>query len=331
MPPFSSLKQFPRAELGHWPTPLIELRRLSDRLGVQLFIKRDDLSGLALGGNKTRKLEYILGDALEKGCDTLITAGAAQSNHCRQTAAAAAQFGLKCHLMLGGRKPEHHQGNLLLNDLLGAKIHWSEEDRKGEGLQRLHNQLSDSGSKPYLVPYGGSNELGVIGYVSAVAELASQNRDDVVFDYSIFASSSGGTHAGLMLGNRLSKQWKNLIGVNIDKQEFDGGLAQHIVNLANATALNIDVSESFNQSDCLLDDGYLGEGYGVVGQPEIDAIELLARNEGILLDPVYSGRAFAGMLGLINSGKIKQGSSVLFWHTGGAPALFAYAETLTLG
>lgn len=326
---FSRLNDFSKVKLGHWPTPLVELQRLGSKLGVQLSIKRDDLTGLALGGNKTRKLEYILGDAVAQGCDTIITAGAAQSNHCRQTAAAAAMLGMKCHLMLGGVAPQCAQGNLLLDELLGAQIHWMGEQRKGEELDRLYRELNLSGSNPYIVPYGGSNELGAMGYVSAVQELALQQAGRAKFDCVIFASSSGGTHAGLTLGNALSNQWGSLVGINIDKLEAGGNLAKYIADLTSSSAIAMGLNQRFSADDIRLNSDYLGDGYGILSHADKEAIAMLANQEGILLDPVYSGRAFAGLIGMIRSGQISRGSRVLFWHTGGAPALFAYAASLS--
>ena len=213
------LAQFARAELGFLPTPVTHLSRLSDVLsGPEIHIKRDDLTGLALGGNKTRKLEYIMGDALNRGADCVITSGAIQSNHCRQTAAAAAQLGLDCHLLLGGQKTKHINGNLLLDQLLNASIHWSGDNRKGEGTRQLVEVLERQGRRPYVIPYGGSNTLGALGFVNAFAELAQQGNAEP-FTHIIFASSSGGTHAGLMVGKQLLESQCQIVGVNIDKVE----------------------------------------------------------------------------------------------------------------
>lgn len=328
-----NLKNMPKAALGYFPTPLIELKRLSEKLGgPRIFMKRDDNTGLALGGNKTRKLEYIMGDALAKGADTVITAGAIQSNHCRQTAGAAASLGLECHLVLGGAEPEQPQGNLLLDKVFGCHIHWAGDNRKGEDIPALVEQLTAEGKKSYVIPYGGSNEIGAVAFVEAFQELETQRQAlGVDFTHIIFASSSGATHAGLMIGNKLLNSSAQIVGINIDKGEMDKvPFDQHIIELANNTAQLIGADFSFSEKDLILNSDYVGEGYGIIGDAENEAIALTARLEGILLDPVYTGRAMAGLIGMIRKGQIKAADNVLFWHTGGAPALFAYADDLDL-
>ena len=295
-------------------------------------MKRDDNTGLALGGNKTRKLKYIIGDALAKGADTVITAGAIQSNHCRQTAGAAASLGLECHLVLGGEEPEQPQGNLLLDKVYGCHIHWTGENRKGEDIPALVAQLKAEGKKPYVIPYGGSNELGAIAFIEAYKELNAQREAlKVDFSHIIFASSSGATHAGLMLGNKMLETYSQIVGINIDKGEMDKvPFDEHIVSLANSTAQFIAADYQFTADDLILNSDYVGDGYGVIGELEKEAIALTAQNEGILLDPVYTGRAMGGLIDMIRTGQIKATDNVLFWHTGGAPALFAYADDLDI-
>jgi D-cysteine desulfhydrase len=326
-------ENIPRESLGFFPTPLMELIKLSKALdGPRIFMKRDDNTGLALGGNKTRKLEFILGDALAQGADTIITAGAAQSNHCRQTAAAAASLGLECHLVLGGKEPEHFDGNLLLDKIFGCSIHWAGKNRKGEDIPQLVEQLKNEGRKPYVVPYGGSNELGALAFVEAFKELEHQRKSiKTSFSHIVFASSSGGTQAGLMLGKKILQSSCQIVGVNIDKGETDKvPFNQYIVSLANSTSKLIGENHRFSAEDLTLNSDYVGEGYGVVGSLENEAILLTAQTEGILLDPVYTGRAMGGLIAMIRTGKIKKTDSVLFWHTGGAPALFAYSDSLDL-
>ena len=332
-PVLSKLTQLPRQSLGYFPTPLIELTKLSQKLnGPTIYMKRDDHTGLALGGNKTRKLEFIFGDARTQGADTIITAGAAQSNHCRQTAAAAASLGLECHLVLGGEEPTQAQGNLLLDKLFGCHIHWAGANRKGEDIPQLVEQLKAEGKKPYVIPYGGSSELGAVGFVEAFRELESQRQEiGINFTHIVFASSSGGTQAGLMLGNKIFESSYQIVGINVDKDESnETPFDQHIVALANSTAKLLDTHYEFSADDLLLNADYVGEGYGVVGALENEAIEMTAQNEGILLDPVYTGRAMGGLIDMIRTGQIKSSDSVLFWHTGGAPALFAYASDLNM-
>jgi len=330
-------KNIPRVSLGFFPTPIAPLHTLSKALGgsssgpgnyPHISIKRDDNSGLAMGGNKTRKLEFILADALAAGADTIITAGAIQSNHCRQSAAAAASLQLECHLVLGGEAPDNASGNLLLDKLFGCHIHWAGDNRKGEDIPELLEQLRKQGKKPYVVPYGGSNELGALAFVEALKELEIQTDKSLDnFTHIVFASSSGGTQAGLMLGKKILNAQYQLIGINIDKDESgQRPFREHILSLANNTAGYLDLDFKFTEKDLILNDNYTGAGYGVVGEPEKEAISLCARTEGILLDPVYTGRAMAGLIDMIRRGKINKEASVLFWHTGGAPALFAYPE-----
>ena len=322
-----------RQSLGFFPTPLIELSRLSKALdGPTIFMKRDDNTGLALGGNKTRKLEFIMGDALAQGADCVITAGAAQSNHCRQTAAAAASLGLECHLVLGGEEPEQTSGNLLLDKIFGSHIHWAGANRKGEDIPKIVEQLTKQGKKPYVIPYGGSNELGALAFVEAFKELESQRESmNLSFTHIVFASSSGATQAGLMLGKKILNSPAQIVGINIDKGETDKvPFDQYTVALANSTASLIGADHQFTESDLTLNSDYVGEGYGVVGTLENEAIAMTAQTEGILLDPVYTGRAMGGLIDMIRSGKIKKTDRVLFWHTGGAPALFAYSSDLDM-
>ncbi|WP_102795030.1 D-cysteine desulfhydrase family protein [Bowmanella denitrificans] len=316
-----------RLELATLPTPLQPMQNLSDKLGgPELWIKRDDLTGLALGGNKTRKLEYMLFEALQQGADCIITAGAIQSNHCRQTAAAAAMLELECHLVLGGHEPGSCNGNLLLDKLLGAQIHWAGDHRKGEDIPLLVEKLQAQGKKPYVVPYGGSNLLGALGYANAVLELVKQS--ETRFTHIVFASASGGTHAGILAGARLVGLTAQVLGIRIDKLDApDQPFADKVLKLANEVAADLAL-EAFSKEDVLLSEDYLGGGYAVIGDAERQAITTLAKNEAILLDPVYTGRAMAGLLDLINKGYFHADDKVLFWHTGGAPALFAYADAL---
>jgi D-cysteine desulfhydrase len=308
------------------------MKRLGAELGgPRLFIKRDDQTGLALGGNKTRKLEYLVGDALAKGCDTLVSGGAAQSNHCRQTAAAACAAGMGCHLALGGEPPDLPEGNLLLDHLFGAEIHWGGAHRKGEEIPAIVDQLKTDGKKPYLVPYGGSNTTGATGFVAAVGELKAQLTTlKQTVTHIVFASSSGGTQAGLLVGARLYGLSAALIGIGIDKGEAgEGPFDAHVQKLANATVRHLGIAHHFLREEVVVETAYLGAGYGVVGDLERKAITLCARTEGILLDPVYTGRAMGALMEMIAAGRFTPEDTVLFWHTGGAPALFPYAADLT--
>jgi L-cysteate sulfo-lyase len=323
-----SLARFPLAQL---PTPIEELKSLSGELGgPELLIKRDDQTGLALGGNKTRKLEFLLGQALEQGADTLVTAGAAQSNHCRQTAAAAARAGLRCELLLNGTKLELPNGNLLLDELLGARIHWIQLSERVAKLRELPDQLRKEGRKPYAIPVGGSNGVGATGYVLAMIELVEQldgiNRR---VDHVVFASSSGGTQAGVVVGAKVTGFDGKLHGVSVDKGDREDRPYEHeLADIANETAKYIGFDGQFTARDFNVDYGYLGGGYGVASDLEREAIRLLGSREGILLDPVYTGRSMGALVDLIRKKAFQSDETVLFWHTGGAPALFAYAKDL---
>jgi D-cysteine desulfhydrase family pyridoxal phosphate-dependent enzyme len=325
------IETLPRFLLAQLPTPIERLKRLSRELdGPELLIKRDDQTGLALGGNKTRKLEFLVGQALEQGADTLITAGAAQSNHCRQTAAAAAKVGLKCELILAGKKPELPNGNLLLDELLGANCHWIERSQFPVKLSELAEQLRTQGRKPYVIGIGGSNGVGATGYVLAMMELTEQLRSTPHHvDHIVFASSSGGTQAGAVLGARVAEFAGELHGVSIDKDYLEReDYEEEVAQIANDCAQYIGVDVRLAKQHIKVIYGYTGEGYGVVSNLEREAIRLMARCEGIILDPVYTGRAFGALVELIREGAFKRGETVLFWHTGGAPALFAYAKEL---
>lgn len=321
----------PRLRLAHLPTPLEEMLNLRQRLkGPRLLIKRDDLTGLATGGNKTRKLEYLMADALAQGADTIVTLGAAQSNHVRQTAAAAAKLGLRAVLLLRGEEPPLRTGNLLLDSLLGAEVRWMGPQRQipPEQIAGVLEELMQAGQKPYLVPYGGSNEVGVLGYIQAMRELLDQLEESgLEADYLVIATSSGGTQVGLTLGAKTYGYAGEIVGISVDLPREE--LLSNLVSLAQATASRWEFDLSLNREDFLVYDDYLGEGYGVLGPPEAEAIRLLARTEGILLDPVYTGRAMAGLIDLVRRGTFRPDEVVIFWHTGGTPALFAYAEELS--
>jgi D-cysteine desulfhydrase family pyridoxal phosphate-dependent enzyme len=309
----------PRLHFAHLPTPVETLPRLSASLhGPTLLVKRDDQTGLAFGGNKTRKLEFLLADAREQGAQTLISAGAVQSNHCRQTVAAAARFGMDCLLVLFGDPPEPPDGNHLLHYLLGAEVIYTAREQITNKLDEVFQKANSDGRKPYLIPYGGSNTIGAMGYVSAMLELAEQN---VHPDWIVFPSSSGGTQAGMLVGARLSGYQGKILGISVD--EPADLLTEVVANLALDIAAYIGQDFHFSTEDVLVDDSYTGEGYAVMGDQEIEAIRIFAQTEALLLDPVYTGRAAAGLIDLIQKGKFKSTETVLFWHTGGGPALFA--------
>jgi D-cysteine desulfhydrase family pyridoxal phosphate-dependent enzyme len=320
------MKDLPRKPIAHLPTPIEYLPNLTAVCcGPQIFVKRDDQTGLALGGNKARKLEFLLGEALSVGADTLITAGAVQSNHCRQTAAAAARCHLDCVLVLVGNEPEKHTANLLLDDLFGAEIRWTRKEQRDAELQNACDEKSAGGKRPYLIPYGGSNSTGATGYVYAMAELVEQwderRMNNHLPDWIILPSGSGGTQAGMILGAKQYRYPGRIMGISVDEPAYS--FTARIARLVSATAEALGIESQGIESGVLVNSDYLGGGYGVVGQPELEAIQMFAHSEGLLLDPVYTGRAAAGMIDLIRMGTIQEHESVLFWHTGGAPALFA--------
>jgi L-cysteate sulfo-lyase len=310
----------PRMRFAHLPTPIEELPRLSAALaGPRLFVKRDDQTGLAFGGNKTRKLEFLVAEARQQGADVLISAGAIQSNHCRQTAAAAAKFGFKCVLVLTGQAPEQASANFLLDGLFGAKI-VTVADRadRDRVLKETFDKAAAEGGKPYLVPYGGSSPTGALGYAFAVQEFMKQN---VAADWMVFGTSSGGTHAGLVLGQRMFGYRGKVLGISIDESEQ--WLKEHVSGLAAEASQKFGTRIEFGPDDVLANDRYCRAGYGVLTRAEREAVGLFAKYEGLLLDPVYTGRAAAGMIDLIRTGFFRKEETVLFWHTGGQPALFA--------
>lgn len=326
------LTVFPRRRFGHWPTPLEKLARLSDALGgPEIWIKRDDCTGLSTGGNKTRKLEFLIGDALAKGADILLTQGATQSNHARQTAAAAAKFGLKCHLLLenrtGSNDPQYlTNGNVLLDELHGA----THEARPGGAdmaaeLEKVAERFRGEGAHPYVIPGGGSNPTGALGYVNCAFELMGQINDrGLHVDQLVHATGSAGTQAGLVAGLKLINAGLPVLGIGVrvarEAQEAN------VLRLAQATVEHLGHAGIVQASDVVANCDYVGKGYGIPAQSTIEAIRMLAELEGILLDPVYSGKGMAGLIDLIKKGHFKRGQRVVFLHTGGAAALFAYGS-----
>ena len=310
----------PRLHFAHLPTRVDELPRLTEHLqGPRILVKRDDQTGLAFGGNKTRKLEFLVAEALEQGAKTLITGGALQSNHCRQTAAAAARFGLDCTLVLNGEMPDHPSANLLLDQMFGAEIvAITDRALRDQTLQETFDKAVLAGRKPYLVTYGGSSPTGALGYAFAMKEFMEQT---IQADWIVFGTSSGGTHAGLVLGQRLFGYKGKVLGISID--EAEEWLKSRVSALASDASEKMGERIEFTRDDVLANEEYCGAGYGVLTDLEREAVKLFAKYEGLLLDPVYTGRAAAGMIDLIRKGFFRKDETVLFWHTGGQPALFA--------
>jgi D-cysteine desulfhydrase family pyridoxal phosphate-dependent enzyme len=319
------VEKLSRVPIAYLPTPLEPLSRLTAQLGgPELWIKRDDQTGLATGGNKARKLEFLVADAQAAQADTLVTGGAAQSNHARQTAAAAARFGFACALALRGKEPPDVQGNLLLSRLLGAEVTWAGDEPLARVMARIAEELRAEGRSPYVIPYGGSNPIGASGYVAAMEELLGQCKDyGLQFDCIVLASSSAGTQAGLAVGARALGYEGRILGISVD---HPAGVLRHMLaGLATATADHLGLEFVFTPEEFDVNDAYLGGGYAVVGDLERGAVRTMARVEGVLLDHVYTGRAFGGLLDLIRGDSFRPGERVLFWHTGGTASLFGFA------
>ncbi len=321
-------KSLSRVSIAHLPTPLEEMPRLSEVLGgPRLLVKRDDQTGLATGGNKARKLEFLVADAQSKGADTLITAGAVQSNHVRQTAAAAAKFGLRCCLVLGGECPVHWNGNLLLDQLLGAEIHWAGKRDRSQVMEEIAEEERRAGRNPYIIPIGGFSIMGAAGYVAAMEELMKQLAErDLQVDRIVLPTGSGGTQTGMIVGAQALGFTGRIEGISVSRTEE--ALKPRMEELIGKTAACLGLDLSLASKDIIVHDEYLGEGYAKMGPPEREAIRLTASTEGLLVDPVYTGRAMAGLIDLIRKDVFGKDETVLFWHTGGIPALFDYAEEL---
>lgn len=316
--------QLPRIAFAHLPTAIEAMPRLSAYLGgAHLWVKRDDQTGIAFGGNKTRKLEFLLAEAQSHGARRLITWGVAQSNHCRQTAAAAARNGFGCTVVLIGAPAELSTGNVLLDQLLGAEVVWAGERDPEVVVKEVFEQAWEVGERPYLIPYGGSSPIGAAAYAAAMTEFLGQG---VEVDRIVLASASGGTQAGLVVGARLHGFAGRITGITVDQPA--PALRQRIAHLATQTAALLGKGFSFDPAEIDVNDQFLGGGYAVVGELETSAIRVFARSEALILDPVYTGRAAGGLLELIRNGDIDLAERVLFWHTGGAPALFAFASEL---
>jgi len=331
------LSRFPRLHFAHLPTPLEPMERISAALGgPNLWIKRDDCTGLSSGGNKTRKLEFLMADAVERKADTIITQGATQSNHARQTSAIAAKLGMTCHILLEDRTGYEddayvYNGNVLLDQLHGATISRRPADTDmNAAMEELAQKLRDDGRKPYIIPGGGSNEIGALGYVNAAIELTTQANDrSLRIDHLVHATGSSGTQAGLVLGMEGMNSGIPVYGVGVrapkQKQE------EMVYSLAQRTAeymgLNPDIVA---REKVVANSDYVGDGYGLPTAAMAEAVKMLAQYEGILLDPVYSGKGFAGLIDLIRKGHFKPGENVVFLHTGGSISLFGYPDVYHL-
>lgn len=322
------LARFPRVRLAHLPTPLEPAPRLSEALGVEIWIKRDDCTGLAGGGNKTRKLEFLLGEAMAHGADTLVTQGAVQSNHVRQTAAAAAAHGMRCEIILEERTGSTaidytRNGNVLLDRLFGATLRTvpGGSDMVAE-LEATAEAVRQKSGKPYIIPGGGSNAVGALGYVDCAREIVVQADElDMPIDRIVTATGSAGTHAGLVAGLAVMGADIPVLGIGVrapkDRQEAS------VLKLARETAALLGRPDAVTEAMVVADCDYVGEGYGLVDQAVIEALKLAARTDGIVLDPVYTGKAMKGLIALAKAGRFEN-ETIVFLHTGGAQGLFGY-------
>jgi D-cysteine desulfhydrase family pyridoxal phosphate-dependent enzyme len=326
------LEDFQRVPLGFLNTPIEPLARIGAGLGIDLSAKRDDFTGFGGGGNKIRKLEYLVAEALAAGATTLITAGGLQSNHARMTAAAARKFGMKPLLVLRGERPNTVQGNLLLDQLFDAEIDYFDAERfpaeHGRRMQDLADAAALRGEKAYVIPVGGSNALGAVGYVACVKEMAEQyaaTRKPAP-DVLVVPLGSGGTFAGILAGCAAFWPTTRVIGIAVTVSVVP--FAERMAAAVNAVAERIGMERRWTADEIEIEQGYVGPGYAIPSEDGNAAIRLATREEGMILDPVYTAKGFAGLIGCVRSGAIAPGSSVLFLHTGGSPALFHYADAL---
>lgn len=330
------LTKYPRIKCGHWPTPLEPMLNLTKLLdGPELWVKRDDCTGLSSGGNKTRKLEYLIADAIEKGADTIITQGATQSNHARQTAALCAIKNLECHILLEDRtqyKDDSYRlnGNVLLDRLHGATVasRPGGSDMQAE-MEVLAIELQAQGKKTYVIPGGGSNPIGALGYVSAALELLNQLYETgMTATHLVLATGSSGTHAGLLAGLKILNSDLKVIGIGVrapkEKQE------QMVYDLACKTATMLGHEGAVKREDVFADCDYVGPGYGLPTPAMVEAVRMLAETEGLLFDPVYTGKGLSGLIDWVRKGKFQKTDKVIFLHTGGSAALFGYPEAFNL-
>ncbi|UCE14418.1 MAG: D-cysteine desulfhydrase family protein [Candidatus Heimdallarchaeota archaeon] len=314
-----NIEKVPKLSLCILPTPIIPMKNLSESLAkrVEIYVKRDDLTGLAFGGNKCRKAEYLLANAKSQKADTIITEGAIQSNHCLQTAICSLKTGFNCELVLSGDKPQRSTGNFYLNNLLSIPIHIVETtDERKAMMEERRVILQSEGKHPYIIPTGGSTSIGIYGYINFIKEIADQSPN-LSFDYLIIASGSGGTQAGSIIGKNLYLEDLEVIGISPGDQKWD------LVRIIKKLITEFEEKESLNLDEAItLYDEYSGPGYGILNKETIDTIKLIATLEGLFLDPVYTGKAMVGMIDLINREIIPSGSRILFLHSGGGPSLF---------
>ncbi|MFQ5832884.1 MAG: 1-aminocyclopropane-1-carboxylate deaminase/D-cysteine desulfhydrase [Candidatus Thorarchaeota archaeon] len=321
----------PRIRLAHLPTPLQQMKNLGDSLDLrELWIKRDDLTGISFGGNKTRKLEYVVGDAKDKGADTLVTVGAVQSNHCRQTAAVAAREGLRCILLLAGEEPQDYTGNLLLNRLFGAEIKFFPDDSLmdlNDRLSSVMETLQELGLQPYGIPTGAFMPVGSLGYINAMVELKEQcEASGFTPERIIVAIGTGGTLAGMLIGTKVAELDLDVVGVTVlhNAQTTEKRVREMVSRTLHDYP---DLLDSF-EPKVIVDDRFVGQGYGILDDGVRSAIQMFAKMEGVVLDPVYTGKAGLALLRMALAGELSSETPTLFWHTGGQPTTFVTGDVL---
>lgn len=322
------LTRFPKVNVVSRPTPIDELVRLRKAIDCKprIFVKRDDTTIAGLGGNKNRKLQYVMADAREQDADVVITTGGVQSNHCRQTLALARLLGMDCHLILTGEEPTIRQGNCLIFTIMGAKLHFiGAEGDAEEEMRTIAEELRASGKRPYIIPLGASTPLGSLGYVEAMMEITTQAEAlGVAFRYCFIPTGSCGTQAGIEVGVRelYPKMQVHGISVNRDAQSHQETLAELVSGIYDLLGM----SRVVKPPEFVIHDQYYGEGYAIPTKEGNEMIKMLATTEGLILDPVYTGKAMSGLVDLLRLGALDDAEAVLFLHTGGFPALFAMAE-----
>ncbi len=305
-----------KLKIANLPTRIEKLEKISNELDTNLYVKRDDFTGTEYSGNKIRKLEYALAEAVKTGCDTIITAGATQSNHCRATAAACAKYGLKCELVIRGEEPEQIEGNLFLDYVLGANVNLIKpEDSREDKMNEISERIESAGGKAYLIPVGASNAVGSLGYLECFEEILKQEKElGIIFDAIVLSVGSGGTYAGLWLGNYLNKSEKRIYGISVSdsSEEFKEQIIDILKNMDD-----MDADDDYLDRNIIINDKYIGEGYAKSTDEELKFLVEVAQNEGIIFDPCYTGKAFKGCYNEIKEGDLRTAKNILFIHTGG--------------
>lgn len=332
------MKKIDKIETGFLKTPIHKLNNISRDLDVNIYVKRDDLTGFAFGGNKLRKLDYLLKDALVNGCDTLLTYGGPQTNHGRLTASVAARFGMKCIIIMDGSKPKEASGNIILDKMMNADLYFIDDfkvkdndDNKIKNILReqVINKYEENGHKIYEIPIGGSSELGILGYFDAVEEINKQLLElNIDLDYIVCGYGSAGTYGGLILGKKYFNSRYKVIGVTVSEKSEKQILAD--IEYMNRSSIKYSLDVNIDRNDLWIEKGFVGEGYNVPDEETRKTIYYVAGKEAVILDPCYTGKAFRGMIELIKKGKINSKANVLFIHTGGTPGIYTKEHFLEI-